>query len=145
MGGCSGVGAQWQVGVVRGLPSLQSTDLAQRTGTPWCVHIGVYPENMTCRLGPQDPGNSHKPALRTCIDGEPGSNGRGNPVGCGFAFNATAAVIRSLSCVDEPHTCLGVDAAHDNALVIVPCADVRAKGWAQVPAAGGGARVKQTP
>jgi hypothetical protein len=105
---------------------------------------------MKCRMD----GTQHTPSVRECSDDVPGG-AHGNPVGCGFKFDAgsgTASVdvngkdsgggggggggsglIKSLSCKDEDDSCLAVN-ADGRSLSIVPCADPSAAGWSAHPA-----------
>ena len=121
MGNCS-LGddrAVFRQGFVRGLPTLESVYLRHLDSQHWCVNIGVYPNNMTCRYDHQ----LHLPHLRQCSDGT--SHRGGNPVGCGFNFQNET--IRSLSCVDATDICIG--SGDGVTLLMVPCEDVRARGW----------------
>jgi len=157
LGDCGTAGALglWRAGVVRGVPSLENVGLQQHApvaGYQYCIHIGVYPNNMTCRTGPGQPGgNSHTPGVRQCINDRPATPGHGgNPVGCGFQYvdGVAGGVIKSLSCKDEAGMCLGAatetesepepetgaGAGAGGAFAIVPCDDARALGWsAQAP------------
>lgn len=129
MASCASPKAVWTSGWVREQPTLESMYLRNTppTNGSWCVHIGVWPSNMTCRMPPfVTPGNTHTPAMRQCTDGDPTSGG--NPVGSGF--NYTAGLIRSLSCVDEPNACLAVD-TDAASLIITNCTDPRATGWSR--------------
>lgn len=118
---------KWQTGSIRGLPSLQNCELGK--AAPWgsgrCAHVGVNPGNMTRRAGAQ-----HTPEIRQCTDDRAGTSTGGNPVGCGFQFTPDGGgLIRSLSCKEKTDSCLGVQAPN-NRVVIVPCSDLAAKGWA---------------
>ena len=134
MTACEDPTASWRLGHVRGLQALLSarfhgTDPKTRAPAPLCLHIGVDPATMKCRVDPSDPvGNNHTPHVRQCkVDTVPGKGG--NPVGCGFAFDAETGTITSKSCVDEPNSCLGVANASDTALSIVSCQSGGARGW----------------
>eukprot|EP00035_Acanthoeca_spectabilis_P008757 m.157911 g.157911 ORF g.157911 m.157911 type:complete len:117 (-) comp14489_c0_seq3:118-468(-) len=82
MGPCNSR-AMWTHGWVRGQPTLQNQYLHEMSApnfTAWCLHIGVWPQNMTCRYD----GTQHTPGIRQCTEGTPA--GGGNPVGSGFNF-----------------------------------------------------------
>jgi hypothetical protein len=126
MGPCEGEAAQWQTGWVRGHPTLESVLLhkaATNTTGGWCLQTGQVIANNTCHTAP---------GIRSCNDGVPGSPKGGNPLGCGFSYDAedNAGLIRALTCQDGKTTCLGADP--EGAVLLVPCTDGAAKGWSQV-------------
>merc|ERR1711879_62279 len=127
---CSDQGTTWYQGIVRGKASLENADYVDPEERPYCVHIGVYTTNNTCRVGPHQPkGNNHDPHIRQCIDDNSAASNGGNPIGCAFKFSAAAGTIVSDNCVDEPDTCLGV--VNKSALAIVSCGATESTGWKQ--------------
>jgi hypothetical protein len=51
---------------VRGLPAIEST-FASNSTSKWCLHIDVWPENMTCRLPPNAPAGNTRSAMHAHV------------------------------------------------------------------------------
>jgi hypothetical protein len=99
---------------------------------------GVYPNNMTCRVGKQGWGNSHTPHLRGCIEGSSvkGAKG-GNPVGTAFSLDGSSGTIANHNCAEEKGTCVSVvmaTEAADPTFSIADCKSAGAIGWTKVAA-----------
>ena len=130
----------WVIGHIRGKGTIVNTHYTSaQAPSGVCVHIGVYPNNMTCRVDPHDPaGNNHVPHLRGCEEGGAGGYAPGgNPVGTAFAFDASSGTIANNNCKEEKGTCIAVSNAKapSPAFSIASCSDPGSTGWAKVHAA----------
>ena len=107
MGACDAPAAAWQVGWVRGHPSLESRALGS-DNVAYFLNNGQVIGNSSCHSAP---------LIRTCSNGIKPQPKGGNPLGCGFSFDAEGGLIRALTCGSGAATCVGSD-AHGVALVV---------------------------
>ena len=116
MGACDAPAAAWQVGWVRGHPSLESRALGS-DNVAYCLNSGQVIGNSSCHS---------TPLIRTCSNGIKPQPKGGNPLGCGFSFDAEGGLIRALTCGSGAATCVGSDA---HGVALVGCGDASALGW----------------
>jgi hypothetical protein len=146
MGECSGSTgerSQWQVGWIRGMPTLESVYLRQRNASShqgWCLHTGQTLSNNSCQA---------QVHLRSCYDGIKPQKKGGNPLGTGFAFTNKPDSPRH-SCFDNLRTlchsarrasvgnCWVCEGMHQSQLHHAGCTQAELVAFCQANASGGG-------